>query len=82
MWDAVYKTSKITSNSILGWEEPLALAWDADFQKCVHQYNPDIIVSGETKSAFPVEYLERSVPARSVKRSKQEAIGSKNRVLE
>lgn len=59
MWDAVYKTSKITSNSILGWEEPLALAWDADFQKCVHQYNPDIIVSGETKSAFPVEYLER-----------------------
>jgi hypothetical protein len=46
MWDAVYRTSKMTSNSILGWEEPLALAWDADFQKCVQQENPDIIVSG------------------------------------
>ena len=27
------------------WEEPLALAWDADFQKCIEKENPDIIVS-------------------------------------
>ena len=45
LWEGVYKTSKLTSDTILGWEEPLALAWDADFQKCIQEENPDIIVS-------------------------------------
>jgi len=61
VWDAVYKTSKYTSDSILGWEEPLALAWDSDFQKCIEQENPDIIVSVHPLCQDPVARVVRRV---------------------
>ncbi|EKX35758.1 hypothetical protein GUITHDRAFT_118033 [Guillardia theta CCMP2712] len=45
MWEAVYKTTKMTAGTILGCQEALSLAWIDHFHRCVEEEDPDLIIS-------------------------------------
>eukprot|EP00960_Hanusia_phi_P045008 756974-Hanusia_phi.AAC.10 len=45
MWEAVYKTTKMTAGTMLGCQEALSLAWIDHFHRCVEEEDPDIIIS-------------------------------------